>query len=308
MNYTLHQLKVFVTIAEQRSITLAADVLHLTQPAVSIQLRNFQQQFDIPLTEVIGRQLYITDFGKEIVEASQNILNEVDVINQKLITFNGQIAGKLKLSVVSTGKYIMPYFLTDFLRDNPGVELKMDVTNKAAVVRSLENNEVDFSLVSIPPERLALDQIPLMDNKLFLVGNKESPLQAQSSHKQNILESLDLIFRELGSGTRQTVERHIQKKNLKISRKLELTSNEAVKQAVLAGLGHSIMPLIGIKNELELADLKIIPVKGFPLQSTWQLVWMKEKKLSPSAKAFLRYVEEKKESIIHDKFGWISAY
>jgi len=308
MNYTLHQLKVFVTIAEHKSITLAADALHLTQPAVSIQLRNFQQQFDIPLTEVVGRQLYITDFGKEIVEASQNILNEVDVINQKLITFNGQIAGKLKLSVVSTGKYIMPYFLTDFLRDNPGVELKMDVTNKAAVVRSLENNEVDFSLVSIPPERLALDHIPLMDNKLFLVGNRESPLETKTSHKQKTLESLDLIFREPGSGTRQTVERHIQKESLKISRKLELTSNEAVKQAVLAGLGHSIMPLIGIKNELELTDLKVIPVEGFPLQSNWQLVWMKEKKLSPGAKAFLQYVEEKKETIIKEKFGWISAY
>lgn len=308
MNYTLHQLKVFMTIAEHRSITQAAEALYLTQPAVSIQLKNFQAQFDIPLTEVVGRQLYITDFGKEIVEASQNILNEVEVINQKLITFNGQIAGKLKLSVVSTGKYIMPYFLTDFLKDNPGVELKMDVTNKSAVVRSLEKNEVDFSLVSIPPERLALDHIPLMENRLFLVGNAESTLESTKQHSSKILEEIDLIFREQGSGTRQTVERHINKESLRVKRKLELTSNEAVKQAVVAGLGYSIMPLIGIKNELELDNLKIIPVKGFPIQSTWQLVWMKEKKLSPSAKAFLAYIEDKKQSIIDHKFGWTSAH
>lgn len=308
MNYTLHQLKVFMTIAEHRSITMAAEALHLTQPAVSIQLKNFQAQFDIPLTEVVGRQLYITDFGKEIVEASQNILNEVEVINQKLITFNGQIAGKLKLSVVSTGKYIMPYLLTDFLKDNPGVELKMDVTNKSTVVRSLEKNEVDFSLVSVAPERLALDHITLMENKLFLVGNAESALGTAKHHSAKILEEIDLIFREEGSGTRQTVERHINKESLSVKRKLQLTSNEAVKQAVVAGLGYSIMPLIGIKNELELNDLKIIPVKGFPIQSTWQLVWMKEKKLSPSAKAFLAYVEGKKEQIINNKFGWTSDY
>ena len=308
MNYTLHQLKVFLTIAEHNSITQAAEALHLSQPAVSIQLRNFQDQFDIPLTEVIGRQLYITDFGREIVESSQNILNEVELLNQKLVTFNGQIAGKLKLSVVSTAKYIMPHFLTDFLRDNPAVELKMDVTNKSTVVRSLEKNEVDFSLVSIPPERLALNHITLMQNKLFLVGNAQSELSVLNPHSPRILEEIDLIFREQGSGTRQTVERHINKANLSVKRKLELTSNEAVKQAVVAGLGYSIMPLIGIKNELELNDLKIIPVKGLPIQSTWQLVWMKEKKLSPGAKAFLAYVEEKKESIIQNKFGWTSEH
>ncbi len=304
MNYTLHQLKVFLTVAEHRSITKAAEELHLTQPAVSIQLKKFQDQFDIPLTEVVGRRLYITDFGQEMVEASQNILDQVEIINQRMVSFNGQIAGRLKLSVVSTGKYIMPYFLTDFLKENPAVELKMDVTNKTEVVSSLEKNENDFSLVSIPPERLSLEHIPLMKNKLFLVGNRESSLNADDEYSPKILEDIDLIFREKGSGTRQTVERHMNQQNLALSRKMELTSNEAVKQAVIAGLGYSIMPLIGIKNELELKALKIIPVKNFPIESTWQLVWLKEKKLSPVARAFLNYVEEHKDRIIEEKFGW----
>ncbi|MFY0592407.1 LysR family transcriptional regulator [Roseivirga sp.] len=304
MNYTLHQLNVFLTVAEFGSITKAAEALHLTQPAVSIQLKNLQDQFDIPLTEVVGRQLYITDFGQEIVEASQNIINEVQVINQKLITYKDQIAGKLKISVVSTGKYIMPYFLTDFLKANPGVELKMDVTNKASVVRTLENNEVDFSLVSIPPQRIALDRITLMQNKLYLVGNASSTLGTSKNHKPSKLEEIDLIFRESGSGTRQTIEKHFNAQNLIVKRKLELTSNEAVKQAVVAGLGYSVMPLIGIKNELELKDLKIIPVKGFPIQSQWQLVWLKDKKFSPAADAYLSYVNSHKDEIIKEKFGW----
>ncbi|OEK05019.1 LysR family transcriptional regulator [Roseivirga misakiensis] len=307
MNYTLHQLNVFLTITELGSVTKAAEALHLTQPAVSIQLKNLQDQFEIPLTEVVGRQLYITDFGKEIALASQNIINEVEIINQKLITYQDQIAGKLKVSVVSTGKYIMPYFLTDFLKKNPGVELKMDVTNKASVVRSLEKNEVDFSLVSIPPSTLALEHITLMQNKLFLVGNASSELKVNKPYKSNVLESIDLIFRETGSGTRQTIEKHINQQNLTVKRKMELTSNEAVKQAVVAGLGHSIMPLIGIKNELELGDLKIIPVKGLPIQSQWQLVWLKNKKFSPAAKAYLDYLIEHKDEIITKKFEWYES-
>ena len=141
MNYTLHQLQVFLKITQTKSITIAAQELHLTQPAVSIQLKNFQNQFDIQLTEVIGRKLYVTDFGKEIALAAENIINEVYAINYKTHAFKGQLSGRLKLSVVSTGKYVMPYYLSEFMRNNVEVELEMDVTNKSKVVKSLKNNE-----------------------------------------------------------------------------------------------------------------------------------------------------------------------
>ena len=139
MNYTLHQLKVFLKVSKTCSITKAAEELHLTQPAVSIQLKNFQ--------EVIGRQLYVTDFGKEIAFAAEEILNEVDKINLKTQAYKGILSGALKLSVVSTGKYVMPYFLSDFLNLNSGIELEMDVTNISKVVKSLVNNQIDFALV-----------------------------------------------------------------------------------------------------------------------------------------------------------------
>ena len=138
MHYTLHQLQVFLKITELKSITKASEALFLTQPAVSIQLKNFQDQFEIPLTEIIGRKLYVTDFGNEIALAAQNIVNEVYAINYKTLAFKGQLSGRLKISIVSTAKYIMPYFLTDFLKINSEIELLLDVTNKAKVIESLD--------------------------------------------------------------------------------------------------------------------------------------------------------------------------
>ena len=169
MHYTLHQLQVFLKVSQTESITKAAEELHLTQPAVSIQLKNFQDQFEIPLTEVVGRRLYVTDFGKEIAIAAERIVDQVNAINYKTMAFKGQLTGRLKISVVSTGKYVMPYFLGDFIRKNPGIELKLDVTNKAMVVNSLDENEIDFALVSILPEALQIETVELMENELLLV-------------------------------------------------------------------------------------------------------------------------------------------
>jgi DNA-binding transcriptional LysR family regulator len=307
MNYTLNQLQIFLKIVQARSVTKAAEELHLTQPAVSIQLKNFQAQFDISLTEVVGRKIYITDFGLEIAEAAENIINQVYAINYKTLAYKGQLTGRLKISVVSTGKYVMPYFLADFLEQHSGVELMMDVTNKTKVVESIENNEVDFALVSILPTSLNIEKLDLLQNKLYLVGNTKT-----KHKKDNIIEEafkeLPLIFREKGSGTRQTMENFIERNNLSVLKKMELTSNEAVKQALLAGFGYSIMPLIGIKNELNNNELQIIPIKGLPITTSWSLIWLKEKKHSPVASSFLAYLKKEKSQIVHDKFSWYEQY
>lgn len=307
MNYTLNQLQIFLKIVQTESVTKAAEELYLTQPAVSIQLKNFQDQFDIPLTEVVGRKLYITEFGYEIADAAENIINQVHAINHKTMAFKGKLTGKLKLSVVSTGKYVMPYFLTDFMKLNSGVELLMDVTNKTQVLHTLEKNEVDFALVSILPESLNLESVKLLQNKLFLVGNVIPKIKPGAKTKE-IFESLPLIYREEGSGTRQTMESFIKKSNISVRKKMELSSNEAVKQALLAGLGYSIMPLIGIRNELHNLELHIIPIKGLPIKTTWRLVWLKGKRHSPVASAYLDFVKEKINDIVHDKFSWYEQY
>lgn len=303
MHYTLHQLQVFLKVVKFKSITKAAEELNMTQPAVSIQLKNLQEQFEIPLTEIVGRQLYITDFGKEITEMAERIINEVYAINYKTLAFKGQLTGKLKLSVVSTGKYVMPFFLTNFINEHNGIELVMDVTNKNKVIESLENNEVDFALVSILPNNLNVEKLELLQNKLYLVGNTKNKVK-QVENTKEYFKNLPLIFREKGSGTRQAMERFIEKNQIAVLKKMELTSNEAVKQAVLAGLGFSIMPLIGIKNELYNKELQIIPIKGLPIKTTWNLIWLKGKKHTPVSSSFLNYLKKEKSKIIIDKFNW----
>lgn len=307
MNYTINQLRLFLKITQTLSITKAAQELHLTQPAVSIQLKNLQAQFDIPLTEIIGRKIYITDFGKEIAKAAEKILEEVYAINYKTLAYQGQLFGSLKISVVSTGKYIIPYFLAGFLNKHKGIELQLDVTNKAQVIKSLENNEVDFSLVSVLPEHIGLNKLQLMQNQLYLIGNKDQKFK-KKIYDTKIFETLPIIYREEGSGTRQVMEKFIIKNKLPVQKKMELTSNEAVKQAVIAGMGYSIMPLIGVKNELNNGELQIIPVKGFPLKSIWNLIWLRDKGFSMAAKAYLNYLKEEKQNIIIDKFNWIDSY
>ncbi len=307
MNYTFHQLQVFLKVAQKQSITKAAEELFLTQPAVSIQLKNFQDQFPIPLTEVVGRKLYVTDFGNEIAEASEKILQEAEAINYKTMAFRGLLAGRLKLSVVSTGKYVMPYFLSGFMDANDGVDLVMDVTNKSQVIKSLEKNEVDFALVSVIPKHLKLDRVELMKNKLFLIGNTKRELPKNST-KRKIFEENPMIFREEGSATGNAMETYMKKHKYYTNKKIELTSNEALKQAVTAGLGYSIMPLIGIKNSLKNNDLKIIPINDLPIVTHWNLVWLKSKKLSPTAEAFLNYIKDEKDRIIKETFQWFEEY
>ena len=307
MNYTLHQLQVFLKVTQTKSITKAAEELHLTQPAVSIQLKNLQDQFEIPLSEVVGRQLYVTEFGKEIAIAAENILNEVYAINYKTSAFKGQVTGRLKISVVSTGKYVMPYFLSDFMKEHQGVELLMDVTNKNKVMESLENNEVDFALVSILPTTLNVEKLDLLQNKLYLVGNS-SPILSKKATVKGIFEKLPIIFREKGSGTRQTMEAFFNRNEIAVLKKMELSSNEAVKQALLAGLGYSIMPLIGIRNEIQNKELQIIPVKGLPITTTWRIVWLKGKKLSPVSAAYLTYLQQNIANIVQHKFTWYEQY
>ena len=307
MHYTLHQLRIFQKIVEKESITKAANELFLSQPAVSIQLKNLQDQFEIPLTEVIGRKLYITDFGKELAKSSSKILAEVNDIKHKVMAYKGHISGQMRFSVVSTAKYVIPYFITDFIAEHKAVELNIDVTNKAKVIESLEKNEIDFAMVSVLPEKLNIERIELLQNKLFLVGNK--PLPSNKNHLENKqLEDLPLIFRENGSATRKAMEDFIEKNQLTVIKKLELTSNEAVKQAVIAGLGYSIMPIIGIGSELRNKELFIIPMKQLPIITEWNLIWLKNKNFSPAAKAFIKYLNSEKERIIKENFEWFENF
>ena len=295
MNFTLRQLQVFLEIVKWESVTKAAEELNMTQPAVSIQLRNFQAQFDVPLTEIIGKKLYVTEFGISVAAIAENVLQDAEALQYRTKAYSGLLTGRLKISSASTGKYVIPYFLSEFLPRHPGIDLVLDVTNKQKVVESLRQNMIDFALVSVLPEGIEICEELLLENKLFLIGNKpefdpEAPL----------------IYRESGSATRRSMDRYFG--GVLERKSLELTSNEAVKQAVIAGLGYSILPLIGIKNELAVRSLFIVPSPGLPIITTWRLVWLKDKKLSPAASAYLDFLREEKERIIGANFQWYLDY
>lgn len=302
MNYTLNQLQIYLKVVQTMSITKAAEELNLTQPAVSIQIKNFQAQFEIPLIEIIGKKIYVTDFGTEIAKSAEGIIDQVYAINYKTMAFKDQLIGRLKVSIVSTGKYVLPYFLTDFLKANPGVEISIDVTNREKVFQSLENNEVDFSLISTDINSPSFEYIDILENELYLIGNPQTAKLNPSFAFKEFNQELPLIFRENGSGTRKIMETYLKKQGIHALKKLELMSNEAVKQAIMAGLGYSIMPKIGIKNELKNGQLSIMPRSGLPISTTWKLIWHKEKSPSPVAKAFMNYVIENKDQIKQKHF------
>lgn len=307
MNYTLHQLEIFLKVFELQSVTKASEALYLTQPAVSIQLKKFQEQFKIPLFEIVGRRIYITEFGEEVAQTAQKIMEEVKAIDYKALSYQGELAGKLKIAIVSTAKYVMPYFISDFINEHRGVDLIMDVTNKASVIQALENNEVDFAMVSTIPKKLKINRIELMKNELFLVGGKDYKLTGKNLSKSEF-QKLPLIYREQGSATRLAMEKFINLKKISSYKKMELTSNEALKQAVISGLGYSIMPLIGIKNAVRIGDLQIIPVKGLPIVTNWNLIWLSSKNMSTIAKSLIDYVNENKQALIEKHFDWLNKY
>lgn len=307
MAYTLNQLQIFLRIVQNQSITKTAEELYMTQPAVSIQMKNFQNQFSIPLTEVVGRKLYISEFGYQIAESAEKILNEVDALNYKTSAFKGELSGRLHISSVSTGQYVLPSFLSGFMGLHKGVDLNIDVTNRLKVVESLERNEVDFALVSVLPKKLKISQEILLPNRLFLIGKNNEKIPGRVS-KKSLFESIQLIFREEGSATRDAMKAFINKNKLPVHKRIQLATNEAVKQAVMAGIGYSIMPVIGLKYELKNEELKIIPIKGLPITTNWRLIWLNSKKLSPAAEAYLEFVKKEKEHIIREKFGWIKNY
>ena len=296
MKYTLNQLHVFHKVFETKSITKASEQLFMTQPAVSIQLKNFQQQFNTPLYEHQGRGIVITEFGRQIAKTVASFMNNIEELEVLSAAYENLLKGKLKIAAASTGKYVIPYFLTDFLNAHPGIELALNVTNKSLVVDSLVNNEVDFAVISTLPDKLEVNEELLIENKLFLVGASNTDFITKP-----------LIYREQGSATRTEMEAYF--KNFKKSiKKIELESNEAVKQAVLADIGISILPLIGLKNELNDHQLQIIPQKKLPITTQWRIVWRKDKNLSPVAKAFLNSIQSNKGAIIEKYFNWYDAY
>jgi LysR family transcriptional regulator, low CO2-responsive transcriptional regulator len=303
MNLTMHQLKAFQAIAKYQSITKAAEAMNMTQPAVSIQLKNLQEQFEVPLTEIIGKKIHITEFGQELVDTAERIFTEIDQIESKMLELKGLLGGKIRISAVSTGKYIIPYLMADFMKIHPHVEISLEVSNRYNVLAHLQENSTDVALVSLLPDDLDLETVQVTENLSFLACAPEKKELYEKLIREEAWTKIPFVLREKGSGTRTMMEKFFNDRDIHVEVKMELATNEAVKQAIMAGLGASILSDFSMYQEIKDNRICILEYPGLPLEADWKLIWLKQKKHSPAVKAFIRWLSENREKLLSVHFS-----
>ena len=291
MNITIRQLKVFLEVSTQKNFTQAAKHLHLTQPAVSMQIKQLEEVVGTSLLIKSGRKIHLTDAGHEMLHLSRNILQQIDQTEQHLKQITEGHQGRLKLVVASTVSAVATKLLASFNELHPDMHISFDVTNREGLIEQLENSAADIVLMGQPPENLNLFTVAFMDNPLVVISSPKHPLAKQ--HKIASVSQLlehGFVVREAGSGTRMAMERFFNEHNKRLNTNMEMNSNDAIKQSVEAGLGLGVASIHTLEHELKEERLKIIDAEGFPLLRSWYLVQRKDKRLSPLAEKFRDYV------------------
>lgn len=286
---TFRQLEVFEAIARLGSFTRASEELHLTQPTVSMQMKKLTDVVGVPLFEQVGRRIHLTDAGKELVATAREIMQSLERCDMSIAEMRGLKKGKLRLAVVSTAKYFAPRILGEFSRQHPGVEVALKVTNRQRVLERAAENLDDLYILSQPASHLELVARPFMENPLVVMAHPEHPLCNSRNISLGSIAKEPFLMREIGSGTRLTVEHIFASHGIKPNIRMELGSNEAIKQAIVAGLGISVLSrhTLGVDGMGEPAELD---VEGFPVVNQWHIGHPAGKQLSVVAKAFLEYL------------------
>ena len=290
MHLTLQQLKLFQAVYSHSSYTRAAKSLHLTQPAVSIQVKRLETQVGLPLFDQVGKKIFPTEAGKAMYQAALDILNRINEARNTIEMLKGEIKGNLQISAVTTSKYFMPHLLGQFLTNYADVEPKMVFTNRAKVLERLYNNEDDFVVMGQTPKDSHFISSPFLENILIPVVHPEHPLAKKKNLKLEDLVNVRFLEREQGSGTRLVLGRLLQEKGLKMEPYMELGSIEAIKQGVMAKLGVAVLSLHALRLELAANKMVILDVEGFPVKRRWYAVHLKGKKLPLVAQTFLDYI------------------
>ncbi|MEY6432138.1 LysR family transcriptional regulator [Thioalkalicoccus limnaeus] len=286
MNLSLRQLRIFETVARRLSYTRAAEELHLSQPAVSMQVRQLEEEVGMPLFERLGRTVALTEAGHELYHYSRSINQSLKDLEEVIAAVKGLDHGRLSVAVASTVKYFAPRLLALFQRRYPGIALELDITNREQLVRLLEANNVDLVLMGQPPDGVDLESEVFLDNPLVVVAPPDHPLARLDRVPSVALADQVFLMREPGSGTRKALERYFEEQGLALRAGMQMTRNEAIKQAVRSGLGLSVVSAHTIELELETKRLVVLDVEGFPLSRHWYLVYRRGKRLSPAARAF----------------------
>jgi DNA-binding transcriptional LysR family regulator len=286
MQITLRQLRIFESVARHSSMSRAAEELHLTQPAVSMQMKQLEEQIGVPLLEQKGRRLYLTEAGQELRGHAQRFTAQTIELQSAMDQFRGVERGLLRIAVVSTANYFLPPLIAAYTERYPGVRISLQVANRETVLAALADHRTDIAITGEPPEGVDLEAQQFMDNPLVMIAHPSHRLAGLSQVSLARLREERLVVREPGSGTRAATERHFTEHKVDYLFGCELSSNEAIKQAVQAGLGLGVVSLQTIELELETKRLAVLPVESFPIVRHWFIVHRREKRLSAACQAF----------------------
>ncbi len=288
---TFHQLKVFAAVAEYKSVTLAAQKLHMTQPAVSIQLKQLESHYGISLFEIISKKVHLTEGGKKVLAAYIKIAEYFKHLDIEISQLKGFAKGELKIAIVSTAKYFIPKILGEFHQKYPQVEIKLVVSNREEIIKRLKENLDDLVVLSQLPKKMSITAEKFLEDSLVVPAPLTHPMAKRKNISFKELAQEPFIIREPGSGTRMVMERLFEKYHITPNLIMELGSSSAVKQAVMAGFGLSIISKMSIEQEISLKKLALLDIKHFPVKHSWYLVYAKGKKLSLTAVNFLKFLK-----------------
>jgi len=289
-NITLRQMKVFEAVARQLNYTRAAEELFLTQPAVSMQVKQLESALGVVLFEQLGKRIHLTEAGKEALGYSRTITQQLDELEGVLNRLKGLSGGRLRISVATTANYFIPTLLGSFSRRYPDVTVSLDVTNRETLLRQLTENTVDLVIMGQPPAEADVEAQAFMDNPLVVVAPTDHSLAKKKMIPLVRLQEETFLVRESGSGTRIAMERFFSERGMRLKTGMEVGSNEAIKQSVQAGLGLGLLSRATIEQELTLGRLAVLDVADFPIMRHWFVVHRQGKRLSAAAEAFKQFM------------------
>jgi DNA-binding transcriptional LysR family regulator len=290
MHITIRQLQVFEAVARHASYTRAAKGLHLTQPAVSMQIKQLEGSVGLPLFELICKRIFLTQAGEAMLRHAQTIIGHLAAAREEMDDLKGVDSGRLRISVASTVNYFATRLLARFARQHPGVKITLDVTNRETLLQNLERNLPDVVLMGAPPKGLDLQADAFMDNPLIMIAPPDHRFAKRRTIALGNLDTETFVVRESGSGTRIAMERFFNLKAFEPFATIEMTDNEAIKQSVEAGLGLAIVSIHTVELELAAKRLIKLNIKGMPIMRRWYVGHRRGKRLSPTAQAFRQFV------------------
>lgn len=292
MHFTVRQMNVLLAVAEYGNLTAAAKACHVTQPTVSMQLKAMAEQVGLPLYEVIGKQVFLTPAGEAVAKSARVMRDEMQFLEQSINAMKGHTQGSLRVALVSTAKYFVPRMLGSFFKKYPEIDISFEVLNRDGVVSRLKENADDLYIMSMPPSDLDLERFAFMENPLSVIAPRKHPLAQRKSISLTDIKDEQFILREAGSGTRLACNAYFATKHFEPKVRLELGSNEAIKQAVASGLGISVLSEHSLVGRGVKEGLVVLPIRDFPIHSNWWIIFPKGKRLSPIAQVFLQHLKK----------------